>query len=154
MGDDTDIAKKQAEFLQNALEKLPGMKITLSNVPFKTRLSRSNDGDFDMVMTGWNADFPDPINFLTLQVSKAAYNRGKWSNSTFDNFVNKSLTDDANSPKKRWQDMKDAQDVLNEEQGIVPLYQQGDAHMTKSSIKNYAVTPNGSYNTVLLRLQK
>ncbi|MDF7638507.1 peptide ABC transporter substrate-binding protein [Lactobacillus sp. ESL0791] len=154
LGDDTDIAKKQAEFLQNALEKLPGMKITLSNVPFKTRLSRSNDGDFDMVMTGWNADFPDPINFLTLQVSKAAYNRGKWSNSTFDNFVNKSLTDDANSPKKRWQDMKDAQDVLNEEQGIVPLYQQGDAHMTKSSIKNYAVTPNGSYNTVLLRLQK
>ena len=36
------------------------VKITVSNVPFKTRLARSDSGDFDVVMTAWSADFADP----------------------------------------------------------------------------------------------
>jgi ABC-type oligopeptide transport system, periplasmic component len=42
LGDDTDNAKKQNEFIQGQLEKnLPGLKITLQNVPFKSRLDKS-----------------------------------------------------------------------------------------------------------------
>ncbi|WEV40162.1 peptide ABC transporter substrate-binding protein [Lactobacillus sp. ESL0681] len=154
LGDDTDAAKKLDEFLQNQLEELPGLKVTLNNVPFKTRLSRSDSGDFDMVVTAWNADFPDPINFLTLMTSKASYNFGKWKNSKFDDLVDKSMMQDANDPSKRWQDMKEAQDVLNKEQGVVPLYQVGEAHMTKSKVKNMTLSPNGSYNMVSVRVNK
>ncbi|UQS84110.1 peptide ABC transporter substrate-binding protein [Bombilactobacillus thymidiniphilus] len=152
LSDDTDAAKKQSEFLQNQLEKLPGMKVTLSNVPFKTRLSRSTSGDFDMVVTAWNADFPDPINFLTLLTSNASYNRGGWSNSQFDSLVDKSMGADANNPQARWQDMKDAQNILNDQQGVVPLYQLGEAHMTQTRVKNLEISPNGSYNMVSLRI--
>lgn len=43
--DDTDNAKRSAEYFQNTLEKnLPGLKVTISTVPFKTRLTRSQDG--------------------------------------------------------------------------------------------------------------
>ncbi|MDF7638506.1 peptide ABC transporter substrate-binding protein [Lactobacillus sp. ESL0791] len=152
LGGDTDIMKKEAEFLQNELEKLPGMNITLSNVPRKTQYSRARETDFDLYMSFWSADFPDPINFLTLLTSNVSYNDGKWSNPAFDKLVNKSLTEDANNLPGRWQDMKAAQTILNEEQGVVPLYQFGDAHMTKPRLKNYVLTPNGTYNMVALRL--
>ncbi|WEV70882.1 peptide ABC transporter substrate-binding protein [Lactobacillus sp. ESL0785] len=154
LGDDTDTAKKQAEFLQNEIEKLPGLKLTLNNVPFKSRLSRSASGDFDIVAMAWNADFPDPINFLTLMTKNASYNFGKWSNAKYDSLVNRSMQEDANNPSKRWQDMEAAQNIINDQQGVVPLYQVGEAHLTKSRISDYILSPNGSYNMALLRLNK
>ncbi|WEV43021.1 peptide ABC transporter substrate-binding protein [Lactobacillus sp. ESL0684] len=152
LGDDTDVSKKQCEFIQNQLEKLPGMKITLNNVPFKSRISRSGSGDFDLVVTTWTADFPDPINFLTLMTSKASYNWGKWTNKKFDQLVARSMKEDANNANRRWQDLKNAQNILNEEQGVSPLYQLGEAHLTKSRVKNLIISPNGNYNLATLRL--
>lgn len=154
LGDDTDSAKKQGEFLQNAFEKLPGVKVTLNNVPFKSRLTRSTNGDFDLVVTAWNADYPDPSNFLTLFTTGASNNDGNWNNSQYDNLVNKSLTDDANNATARWNDMKQAQDILNKEQGIIPLYQTGEAHMTRSNVQNLNYGPSGSYDTASLRVHK
>ncbi|BDR59222.1 peptide ABC transporter substrate-binding protein [Xylocopilactobacillus apicola] len=153
LGDDTDNAKKQSEFLQNQLEKLPGLKLTLSNVPFKSRLTRAKSGDFDLVVYAWNADFPDPINFLTLVTKDSSYNVGKWENEKFDALVDKSLTDDANNPTKRWKDMMDAQDILNEEQGVAPLYQLGEAWMTNKRVKNMTLNPGSMYDMNLVELK-
>ncbi len=49
LGDDTDDAKKVAEFIQSALESTLGIKVEVSNVPFKTRLSRVSSLKFDVV---------------------------------------------------------------------------------------------------------
>lgn len=154
LSDDTDIAKQQSEFLQSQLQKLPGLKVTLNNVPYKSRLSRSVSGDFDMVITQWNADFPDPINFLTLFMTNNSYNSGKWSNPQYDALLNKSMNEDANNVTARWNDMKAAQDIINEQQGVIPLYQNGQAFMTKSRIKNLDLNPDNMYNMTNVRLKK
>ncbi|MCD5441307.1 peptide ABC transporter substrate-binding protein, partial [Lactobacillus delbrueckii subsp. lactis] len=58
LSDDTDAGKKTTEFLQSTF----GNKVSVSvqNLPFKTRLSRSTAGNFDIVVSGWSADFADP----------------------------------------------------------------------------------------------
>ncbi|WP_334330347.1 peptide ABC transporter substrate-binding protein [Companilactobacillus sp. HBUAS59699] len=149
LGDDTDGAKKQNEYLQGQLEKnLPGLNITLQNVPFKSRLSKSASGDFDIVVTAWNADFPDPITFLDLFTTGNPQNDGKWSNSEYDSLIKKSKTTDANDPEARWNDMVQATKILTEEQGAIPLYQYYQANLTRENVKNYRISPNGSYNLV------
>ena len=153
LGDDSDVAKKQAEFLQNQFEKLPGLKINVTNVPFKSRLARAKSGDFDLLITGWSADFPDPITFLTLFNTDSTNNDGKWSNTEYDNLVNKSLNEDANNPMARWQDMKAAQNLSNREVPAIPLYQNGEAWLTKSRVKNLDYGPTGAYNMISLRLK-
>ena len=153
LGDDSDVAKKQAEFLQNQFEKLPGLKINVTNVPFKSRLARAKSGDFDLLVTGWSADFPDPITFLTLFNTDSSNNDGKWSNTEYDNLVNKSLNEDANNPMARWQDMKAAQNLSNREVPAIPLYQNGEAWLTKSRVKNLDYGPTGAYNMMSLRLK-
>lgn len=152
LGDDTEVAKQQNEFLQSELEKLPGVKVTLNNVPFKSRLSRSVSGDFDMVVSAWNADFPDPINFLSLFETSNAQNDGHWSNPQYDALLEKSMTTDANNPTARWNDMKQAQDILNKEQGVVPLYQVTQAYLKSNRMSGLDYGPSGSYNNVSLKL--
>ncbi|HIY93191.1 peptide ABC transporter substrate-binding protein [Companilactobacillus sp. HBUAS56275] len=149
LGDDTDNSKKQNEYLQGQMEKnLPGIKITLSNVPFKSRLDKSTSGNFDIVVTGWNADYPDPVTFLDIFTTGNVQNNGKYSNAQYDALINKSKTTDATNEEARWQDLLQATKILTDEQGAIPLYQSYQANLTRSNVKGYRITPNGSYNLV------
>ncbi|MQS44701.1 peptide ABC transporter substrate-binding protein [Companilactobacillus mishanensis] len=149
IGDDTDTSKKQNEFIQGQMEKnLPGLKLSLSNLPFKSRLQKSESGDFQMVVTAWNADYPDPYTFLQIFTTGNAQNDGKYSNKEFDDLVKRSATTDANNKEKRWDDMLQATKILTEDQGVVMLYQYYQANLTKKNVQNYRVSPNGMYNLV------
>lgn len=147
VGDDTDTAKKQNEYIQGQMEKnLPGLNLTLNNVPFKSRLTKSETGDFDMVVTAWNADYPDPYTFLQIFTTGNAQNNGKYSNKQYDDLVQKSATTDANDKQARWNDMLQADKLLTEDQGVIMLYQLYQANLTRKDVKNYVMSPNGAYD--------
>lgn len=141
MADDTEAGKRTTEFVQSQLTKLPGFKVTNQNLPYKTRLQRSADGQFDMVVTAWIADFPDPITFLSLLTSDNSYNNGKWQNAQYDKLVADAEGKDANNANKRWDDMVKAEKVLANDEGIVPLYQQATPQLVKSGIKGIQYFP-------------
>ncbi|TWW12885.1 peptide ABC transporter substrate-binding protein [Dellaglioa algida] len=148
MSEDTDKAKKTNEFLQNAIEdNLDGADVTLTNIPFKSRLARSASGDFDIVVTAWAADFSDPISFLDLFTSDNAQNAGKWKNSEFDALIKASKSTDASNPDKRWDDLVKAEKILMEDQGISPLYQMSQAQLLRSTVKGVIYNGAGvNYN--------
>ena len=148
LSDDTDGAKKSTEFVQSAIESnLEGANVTAANVPFKTRLDRSQKGDFDIVISAWGADFADPISFLDMFTSNNAYNRGKWKNSEYDALINASKTTDAADPAKRWDDLVKAEKILMEDQGVAPIYQSTQAWVIKSKVKGVIYNSSGAnYN--------
>ncbi|MCD2256083.1 peptide ABC transporter substrate-binding protein [Lactobacillus sp. CC-MHH1034] len=147
--DDTDSAKKLAEYLQSAWQQaLPNLKVTLNSVPFKTRVTRSTNGQFQMVLGGWQADYPDPISFLDLFTTNNDYNFGKWSNSDYDKLVEASKTTDALDPQARYNDLMKAQTLLTNTQGVIPLYQTVEAHLVNKKVKNLKYSPQNTYNFV------
>lgn len=148
LSDDTDAAKKSTEFVQSAIESnLEGANVTAANVPFKTRLDRSQKGDFDVVISAWGADFADPISFLDMFTTNNSYNRGKWSNAEYDALVNASKTTDAVDPAKRWDDLVKAEKILMEDQGVSPIYQSTQAWVVKSKVKGVIYNSSGAnYN--------
>ena len=133
LGDDDDTAKKAAEFVQSQLENNLGIDVQVQSIPKKTRLTRMMNGNFDVVSTGWNADFSDPISFLDLQTTGASYNYGKWSNKEYDKYVAASKT--TSSTSDRFKDLAKAEQILLEEQGVTPLYHPIEAWMVKPSVK-------------------
>lgn len=136
LGDDTDVSKQVTESLQSQIQQtLPDVDVSVSNVPFKTRLQRSEDGDFDVVVFAWGADFADPISFLDLFTSDNSYNNGKWKNAEYDKLITASKTTDAGNVDKRWDDMVKASKILSEDQGVAPLYQLNVAYMLNPSVK-------------------
>lgn len=135
--DDTPVGQKTTEFLQGQLEKnLPGVKITNKNVPFKQRLSLSQSGNFDLVVTAWGADFADPISFLDLLTSHNAFNNGKFASKTYDADIAKAEGVDATNPQARWDDMVAAEKDLQTEYAVAPLYQQQLSTLFRTNVKD------------------
>ncbi|MDD6407308.1 MAG: peptide ABC transporter substrate-binding protein [Lactobacillus equicursoris] len=145
LSDDTDSGKKTTEFLQSNFEDTFGGKVSVSvqNLPFKTRLSRSTAGNFDIVVSGWSADFADPISFLDLFTSTNAENNGKWKNSQYDKLVADSKTTASSS--KRWDDLTKAEEILLNDVGVSPLYYDTNVWMIRPSVKN-VIQNRGTWN--------
>lgn len=145
LGDDTDDAKKVTEFIQSALESTLGMKVEVTNVPFKTRLSRVSALKFDVVATGWTADFSDPISFLDLLSKGNANNYGKWESTTYNKNI--SLSKTTGSTAARWKAMVKADQALVEDQGVTPLYYTNEATLVKTKVKGVVFNGAGApYN--------
>ncbi|OTN88180.1 peptide ABC transporter peptide-binding protein [Enterococcus sp. 7E2_DIV0204] len=144
LSSDTDSSKKTVEYLQGAIQDtLDGVKVTVSPVPFAVRLDRSNKGDFTTVIGGWGADYADPSSFLNLFETGNSYNRGHYSSPEYDKNVKAAATTNANDPEKRWDNMIDAEKVIMDDMGVVPLYQRAQARMRSEKVKGIAFHPAG-----------
>lgn len=146
LSDDTDAGKKTTETLQSQVEEnLKGVKLSTQNVPFKTRLSRSTAGNFDIVVSAWGADFADPISFDDLFTSNNSNNNGKWSNKQYDKLIADSKT--TTDTDTRFNDLAKAEQILLKDQGVTPLYYQTQAWLVRPSIKGIVYNAAGAnYN--------
>ncbi|OTN88571.1 hypothetical protein A5819_001052 [Enterococcus sp. 7E2_DIV0204] len=136
VGDDTDSTKKILEYIQGAVkETLDGVDVTVTNVPFAVRLDRGKNGDFEVIMGGWGADYADPSSFTDLFLTGGSYNRGRYSNEKYDQLVKDSGSKNAADPEKRWTDIVDAEKLLMDDMGVAPVYQKAEAHMRSSKVK-------------------
>ncbi|WP_143463711.1 peptide ABC transporter substrate-binding protein [Levilactobacillus enshiensis] len=143
MADDISVTKTVAQYIQAELQKLPNVKVTINSLPYKTRLSRSNSGNFELVLSSWGADFADPINFLSLMSTGNTNNNGDFSDAQYDAAIKRSENQDANNPTARYNDLVAAEKRLMTQQGVIPLYQPATAEMWNSKVSGYVWNPAG-----------
>ncbi|GAY72332.1 peptide ABC transporter substrate-binding protein [Lentilactobacillus kosonis] len=123
------------QYLKAQLQKeLPGLTLNIRAIPGNSATSQTQKGDFDISLSGWGADFNDPISHLQIPVAGTSYNYGKYNNPTYNKLIAKANNQDANSSEKRWQDLVNASRALNKDQGLTPLYQQVTAYLQKPTI--------------------
>ena len=128
--------KPISQYLKSALEKnLDGLTVNLSNIPSKVASSRAQSGDFDLYLSGWGADFNDPISHLQIMTNNSGYNYGKYNSSTYNALVNKAQNQDANDTSARWQDMINAEKTIMKDQGITPWYQTVYSYLQNPKVK-------------------
>jgi len=138
LSDDTENAKRSSEFLQSQLQtNLPGLTVTLRNVPFKVRLEADDSGDYDIQLAGWGADYADPINFLELFQTDNGNNKSGYSNEEYDALIDEArgMVDDLEG---RWENLLQAEEILMEEAGIAPIYQRASAVLEKDYVNDIA----------------
>ncbi len=85
--------------------------------------------DFTISLSGWQADYPDPMSFLGNFESNSVLNFGGYSNTKYDEYL-KDTSD------KRWKSLKKAEELLLEDAGVVPFLQVGNSKLLKSTMKN------------------
>lgn len=147
LNSDTYDQKQLSEYLQSALEKLPGLHVTLNNIPGRVILSRQADHQFQATVANWFADFSDPITFLNILTSTNPSNISRWKSAQYDKLIDASNNDDGGNAQARWDDMVKAQNLALNDQAIIPLYQSGEKWMIKSSVKDVVYnTAGANYN--------
>lgn len=152
-GDDYS-TKQLTEYLQGALEKLPGLKVSLNNIPARVVLSRQADQQFQATVADWFADYSDPVTFLNILTSKNPSNISKWKNAAYDRLIAKSNGQDADKPEARWNDMVSAQNLALKDQAIVPLYQSGEKWLINPKVKGIIYNtagPNYNYKNAYIK---
>ncbi|MCW3779206.1 peptide ABC transporter substrate-binding protein [Levilactobacillus namurensis] len=140
---DTDAAKQAAEFVQSALNKLPGVKITIKTVPYVQLITQQHNGNYDLTFSGWQSVFADPINFLDVYEADSSYNTASWKNAQFDKLLDESENQYGNQPAKRWAKLVAAEKVLLKDQGTIPLYQSAKSQLLRTNVKNIIYNPAG-----------
>ena len=146
---DTDSAKKSSEFMQGQWQtNLTGLKVNLKNVPFKVRLELDSKQDYDIQLSGWSADYSDPMAYLDIFQTGKSYNTTSYSNKEYDALVDAIGSTDLAQLDKRWSDMEEAEKILLDDYNIAPIYQRSRAVLEKSYVKgivSHLVGANYSY---------
>ena len=144
--DDTDQMKAISEYVQGQLEKeLPGLTVKSITVPYKTRIARETAGNFQLVISAWQADFADPISDLGIMTSTNDYNFGKWKNTDYDAAISEANA--TTNTKTRWAALAKAEKIIGTDQGVAPLSQNVVAQMVNPKLKGLVYNTAGiNYN--------
>ncbi|MBO1511618.1 peptide ABC transporter substrate-binding protein [Metabacillus bambusae] len=139
LGDDTESAKKTAEYIKNQLEtNLPGLKLKVESVPFSVRLDRENSQDYDIQLAGWGPDYLDPMTFSDLWLTGGGNNKMDYSNEKYDKLVKDAQTTLAQKPVERYDALAEAEKILLEEDAaIAPLYQRSSNVLVSEKVDGF-----------------
>lgn len=128
LADDSEGGKRDAEYLQGQLTtNLEGLNVEIVTVPFKNRIQADSNQDYDLQMSGWGADYADPINYLELFITDGGNNNSGYSNPEYDALIEASTqTEDE---KERWDMLLEAEKILLDDAAIAPIYQRSKAYL-------------------------
>ncbi|KAA0764188.1 peptide ABC transporter substrate-binding protein [Bacillus sp. SH5-2] len=131
-----DNAKRMAEYIKGDLEKnLQGLTIQIKQQPFKQKLQLEQRGDYDITMANWGPDYKDPISYLELFTTGNPNNKMSYSNPRYDELIKKAKNELVLDSEKRWEVLREAEQVLLEDAAVAPLYHIGSAYVQKDYVK-------------------
>lgn len=137
---DAGYHKVVAEYLQQAWAQL-GIDLQVDIVEWASFTPMRRNGDFDVARNGWVGDYSDPSNMLDLFLSTNGNNDGKFNNADYDAAIYLSRT--TLDPTERSKALHDAEDILMEETGCIPVAYYNDFWLQSDKITGSWHSPYG-----------
>ncbi|MGM0901499.1 MAG: ABC transporter substrate-binding protein [Bacillota bacterium] len=145
LGGDTETSKVMNEYLKNQLESnLPGLSVTLKQVPFEQRLDLDTKQDYDLQFAGWGPDYLDPYTFLSLWITDGGNNKMGYSNAKYDELLKEAATALARDNDARYENFLEAEKILFEDAAVAPVYQRAMAQLVSPKVEGVFVNPFGA----------
>ncbi|CDD48632.1 aBC-type oligopeptide transport system periplasmic component [Firmicutes bacterium CAG:534] len=137
---DTGYHKVVAEYLQQAWAEL-GIDLQVDIVEWASFTPMRRNGDYDVARNGWVGDYSDPSNMLDLFYSTNGNNDGKFNNADYDAAIELSRT--TLDAAERSTALHNAEDVLMEEAGCIPVAYYNDFWLQSDKITGSWHSPYG-----------
>jgi oligopeptide transport system substrate-binding protein len=131
---DSQTNQLAGQFLQSQWQEILGIEIELEFVDSPTRSARFNAIDYDIVLGGWQEDYPDPENwFIGLWETDGSINKVGVSIPELDEIIADAKFN-TNDDERREQYREAERILLNEANGIAPIYHTLAAFLVDDSI--------------------
>jgi oligopeptide transport system substrate-binding protein len=131
---DTPANHALGEFLQNAWKTNLGIDAKLTFVDSKTRSADFNKGNYQIVIGGWQEDYPDPENWMIgLMETGGSINKTFTSVPELDSLISKAKLD-TNDEERRGLYQQAEKVLLTGANGYAPLFQVGQHRLVKPYI--------------------
>ncbi len=126
---DHDSGKRTGEFVQSELADLEGLTVKVTNLPFEQKLERETNGDFDLAFSGWGADYPDPLTFLsTMKTGNQFSKQTGYKSAEFDKLVDEASKLPTTEAYAKY---AEAEKMMLSDGFIAPLFQKGASYLEK-----------------------
>ena len=132
--------KLVAQAIQQDWAKI-GVNVELVNQEWKVFLNTRQEGQYEIARHGWSGDYVDPMTFLDLWLTGGGNNDAGYSNAEYDALVNQAKAE--GDQAKRWELMRQAEDILMEDMPIIPLYYYTKVKAAKPEVKGVRVSTLG-----------
>lgn len=137
-------ARRTAELMQADLKRI-GVEIEIVTVEWAEYLRRSQGGEHEIVILGWNYAYADAGQILELgwscEGARNGLNRSRWCNEEFDRAINRArvITDE----KEREQLYRQAQRVFYEEAPALLIAYASKVGIARNEVENFKLVPAG-----------
>jgi dipeptide transport system substrate-binding protein len=151
---DAGSTRRAAQSLQADWAKV-GINVRVQAMDLGELFKRTSKGEHDLMMASWESDNGDPDNFLTPNLSCAAVagggNKARWCNAEFDKLIDAARRISVQA--QRIDLYKQAQRVLYDEVGLIPLLYPGQTTAVSKRVQGYVPSPFGlhDFRTVSLK---
>lgn len=141
-----------AENVQAQLKRNLGIDVEIKNEEWKVYLNTLKSDPPHIYRLGWQADYPDPDNFMTLMTSYSENNHTHWVNKEFDQVVEKAAVQLSREDRKKL--YSKAQAILTEvDVPVVPIYAGVNHLLIANRVKNFPVNSLGRFPLKKVQLQ-
>lgn len=137
ISDDSDTAVKHSAFIQEQLKVNLGVEIVVENMPFKSRLERMSNKDFDLVFAGWGPDYNDPLTFLDMFETGNGNNHTSYSSAAYDELLDKVRKEIDTTTRFGY--LMDLERLLMQDLPIAPIYWRSRDYMVSGKIASGVV---------------
>ncbi|CEE01691.1 peptide/nickel ABC transporter extracellular binding protein [Caldibacillus thermoamylovorans] len=142
LSDDDEATKSIVEYVANQLEtNLPGLTVTIKQVPKEQRLDLEDAGDYQMEVARWGPDFEDPYTFMSLFTTDSGNNKMGYSNAEYDQLILETSTTLATDNEARFNNFVKAEKILFDDAAIAPIYQNARAELVNPKLKGVPNKP-------------
>jgi len=131
----SDLHKKLAIAVASIWKKNLGVDVKLENQEWKTFLDSRHQGTFDVARAGWCADYNEPTSFLNTMLSDSSNNTAHYKSAEFDKLIGDTLK--ATSEEQRSELYTKAEQQLDKDSAIVPVYYYVNARLVKPWVGGY-----------------
>jgi oligopeptide transport system substrate-binding protein len=134
--DDSTFSRDIATFIQGQYKENLGADLEIETTTFEAGLDRVQKKDYQVsFVSGWGADYNDPMTFLDLFLSDSPLNNTSWANERYDELINGARQE--GDQQKRMQMMLEAEPILFDEAVLIPEYYSAVAGLKKPYFKDF-----------------
>lgn len=135
MTNDDSNGQLYAQAFQEMWKKNLGIDVTIEPVPSSVRISRNHAHDYQISLSGWGPDYPDPMTDLNMWIQGSGNNDPNYNNPEYDALI---AAANAETDKvKKFDLMHQAEDMLMRDMPIGPLYFRYRDYAVREYVKNY-----------------
>lgn len=142
--DDRDSVKTEAAVYQQQWQQNLGIKVEVQSLPYKTKLSEVQAGNYQIAISGWGPDYNDPSTFLEVFRSGSGMNDTHYASEDYDAALDaaKELTDS----EERAKAYAKAEEILLNDSPIAPAYFSNTAYLVSDRLQGLVRTSFQDFN--------
>lgn len=132
--DDANEYQAIAHFVAASWQESLGIPCRVSTYPWAMLQDLRNRGEYTVVRGGWIGDYSDPMTFLDLFLSYSGNNDAHWADPVYDNLIEEAKL---LSGKERAERLYAAEQLLVDQQVVIPLYYLTDPALVSRTLKRW-----------------